>query len=71
MGEERTCVPLGRRIWRAESLGTRNALSSSLVELSSEVEELTAVGEEGVADGGGEESRAESGGEIGQARGEG
>ena len=47
------------------SLGTGKALSSSSVELSSDVEEFTAVGEEGVVEGGGEDSLAASGGGIG------
>ena len=46
------------------------ALSSLSVSSSSEVEELTAVGEEGVVKGGGEDSLAASGGGIGRARGE-
>ena len=41
------------------------------MELSSDMEEFTAVGEEGVVKGGGEDSLAASGGGIGQARGEG
>ena len=58
MGEERTQVPLGSQMWKAESLG--KALSSSSVESSSNIEELTAVGEEGVIEGGGEDNLVES-----------
>ena len=53
------------------SLGTGKALSSLSVELLSDVEEFTAVGEEGVVEGGGEDILATSGGGIGRARGEG
>ena len=52
------------------SLGTGKALSSLTVELSSSVEEFTAVGEEGVVKGGGEDILTASGGGIGRARGE-
>ena len=55
---------------KAESLGMGKVLSSSSVESSSNIEELTAVDEEGVIEGGGEDNLAESGGGIGQARGE-
>ena len=55
---------------KAESLGMGKVLSSSSVKLSSNVEELTAVGEEGVIEGGGEDNLAESGGGIGRVRGE-
>ena len=47
------------------SLGTGKALSSLSVELLSSVEEFTAVGEEGVIEGGGEDILAASGGGIG------
>ena len=47
------------------SLGTGKALSSSSVESSSSVDEFTAVGEEGVIEGGGEDILAASGGGIG------
>ena len=47
------------------SLGTGKSLSSSLVRSSSSVEEFTAVGEEGVVEGGGEDILAASGGGIG------
>ena len=47
------------------SLGIGKALSSSSVELSSDGEELTAVGKEGVVEDGGEDNLAESGGGIG------
>ena len=70
MGEERTRVSLGSWMCKAESLGMGKALSSSSVESSSDIEELTAVGEEGVIEGGGEDNLAESGGGIGRARGE-
>ena len=40
------------------------------MESSSDVDEFTAVGEEGVIKGGGEDSLAASGGRIGRARGE-
>ena len=53
------------------SLGTGKALSSSSVESLSDVEEFTAVGEEGVVKCGGEDILAASGGGIGRARGEG
>ena len=66
MGEERTQVPLGSQIWKAESLG--KALSSLSVESFSNIEELTAVDEEGVIEGGGEDNLVESGGRIGQVR---
>ena len=55
----------------AVSLGTGKALSSSLVRLSSDVEEFTAVGEEGVIKDGGEDILAARGGGIGRTRGEG
>ena len=70
MGEERTRVPLGSQMCKAASLGMGKALSSSSVESFCEIEELTAVGEEEVVEGGGEDILAESGGGIGQARGE-
>ena len=47
------------------SLGTGKALPSLSVELSLDVEEFTAVGEEGVVEGGGEDILAASGGGIG------
>ena len=47
------------------SLGTGKALSSLSLRSSSSVEEFTAVGEEGVVEGGGEEILAASGGGIG------
>ena len=47
------------------SLGTGKALSSSSVESSSDVEEFTAVGEEGVIEDGEEDSLVASGGGIG------
>ena len=65
MGEERTQVPLESQMCKAESLGIGKVLSSSSVELSSDVEELTPMGEEGVVEGGGEDNLVESGGGIG------
>ena len=53
------------------SLGTGKALSSSFVESSSDVEEFTAVGGEGVIEDGEEDSLVANGGGIGQAGGEG
>ena len=50
---------------KAESLGMGKALSSLSVELSSDVEELTAVGKKGVVEGGGEDNLAESRGRVG------
>ena len=44
---------------------------SGSVKSSSESVELTAVGEDGVVDGGGEDSLEERGGGMGRARGEG
>ena len=64
-------MPLGSQMCKAVSLGTGKALFSSLVELLSEVEEFTVVGEEGVIEDGGEDILAARGGGIGQARGEG
>ena len=58
-------MPLESQMCRVVSLGTGNALSSSSVESSSDVEEFTAVGEEGVVEGGGEDNLAASGGGIG------
>ena len=55
---------------KAESLGMGKVLFSSSVKLSSNVEELTAVGEEGVIEGEGEDNLTESGGGIGRVRGE-
>ena len=55
----------------AISLGTGKALLSGSVKLSSELVELTAVGEEGVVDGGGEDNLEVRGGGMGRARGEG
>ena len=55
----------------AISLGTGKALLSGSVKLSSESVELTAVGEEGVVDGGGEDNLEARGGGMGRARGEG
>ena len=53
------------------SLGIGKALSLLSAESSSDVEEFTTVGEEGVIEDGGEDSLAASGGGIGRARGEG
>ena len=55
---------------KVESLGMGKALSSSSVESSSDIEELTTVGKEGVVESGGEDNLAESGGRIGRVRGE-
>ena len=55
----------------ALSLGIGKALLSGLVRSSPESVEFTAVGEEGVVEGGGEDNLAARGGGIGQARGEG
>ena len=64
-------VPSGRRVCWAISLGKGKALLSGSVKLSSESVELTAVGEEGVVDGGGEDNLEARGGGMGRARGEG
>ena len=53
------------------SLGIGKAPLSGSVKSSSELVEFTAVGEEGVVEGGGEDSLVARGGGIGQARGEG
>ena len=53
------------------SLGTGKAPLSGLVKSSSESVEFTAVGDEGVVEGGGEDSLVASGGGMGRARGEG
>ena len=63
-------VPSGSRMCWAMSLGTGKALLSGSVKLSSESVELTAVGEEGVVEGGGEDSLEARGGGMGRARGE-
>ena len=55
----------------AVSLGIGKAPLSGLVKSSSESVEFTAVGEEGVVEGGGKDNLAARGGGIGQARGEG
>ena len=47
-----------------------NALSSSSVELLSNMDKFTAVREEGVVDGRGDDSLTARGGGIGQAKGE-
>ena len=52
----------------ATSLGTGKALSSLSVRSSSSVEEFTAVGEEGVVEGGGEDILVASGG-LGEQEG--
>ena len=64
-------VPSGRRMCWAVSLGTRKAPLSGLVKSSSESVEFTAVGEEGVVEGGGEDNLEARGGGMGRARGEG
>ena len=63
-------MPSGRQICWAVSLGIGKALLLGSVKSSSESVEFTAVGVEGVVDGG-EDNLAESGGGIGRARGEG
>ena len=64
-------VPSGRWMCWAISLGIGKALLSGSVKLSSKSVELTAVGEEGVVEGGGEDSLEARGGGMGRARGEG
>ena len=71
MGEESICVPSGRRMCWAVSLGTGKAPLSGSVKSSSESVELTAVGEEGVVEGGGKDSLETRGGGMGRARGDG
>ena len=71
MGEESTRVPSGRRICWAVSLGIGKAPLSGSVKSSSESVELTAVGEDGVVEGGGDDSLEARGGGMGRARGEG
>ena len=53
------------------SLGIGKAPLSGSVKLSSESVEFTAVGEEGVIEGGGEDNLEARGGGMGRARGEG
>ena len=53
------------------SLGIEKALLLGLVKSSSESVEFTAVGDEGVVEGGGEDSLVERGGGMGRVRGEG
>ena len=53
------------------SLGIGKALLSGSVESSSESVEFTAVGEEGVIEGGGEDNLEARGGGMGQVRGKG
>ena len=65
------CMPSGRWMCWAVSLGTGKAPLSGLVKSSSESVEFTAVGEEGVVEGGGEDSLEARGGGMGCARGEG
>ena len=55
----------------AVSLGIGKAPLSGSVKSSSESVEFTAVGEEGVVEGGGEDNLVVRGGGIGRARGEG
>ena len=64
-------VPSGRRMCWAVSLGTGKAPLSGSVKSSSKSVELTAVGEEGVVEGGGEDSLEMRGGGMGRARGDG
>ena len=65
MGEESTRVPLGSQMCWAVSLGAGKALSFLSVRLSSDVEEFTVVGEEGVVEGGGEDIQVARGGGTG------
>ena len=58
-------MPSGRRICWVVSLGTGKAPLSGSVKSSSESVEFTAVGDEGVVEGGGEDSLAERGGGMG------
>ena len=53
------------------SLGIEKALLLGLVKSSSESVEFTAVGDEGVVEGGGEDSLVDRGGGMGRVRGEG
>ena len=62
MGEESIRVPSGRQICWVVSRGIGKAPLSGSVKLSSESVEFTAVGDEGVVEGGGEDSLAERGG---------
>ena len=64
------CMPSGRRMCWAISLGTGKAPLSGSVKSSSESVELTAVGEDRVIEGGGEDSLEERGGGMGRARGD-
>ena len=64
-------VPSGRRMCWAVSLGIGKAPLSGSVKSSSESVEFTAVGEEGVVEGGGEDSLEARGGGMGRARGDG
>ena len=70
VGEESTRVPLERRICCAASRGIGKAPLSGSVKSSSESVEFTAVGDEGVDEGGGEDSLAASGGRMARAKGE-
>ena len=63
-------VPSGRRMCWEVSLGTGKAPLSGSVKSSSELMELTAVGEEGVVEEGGEDSLEVRGGGMGRARGD-
>ena len=63
--------PSGRRMCWAVSLGIGKAPLSGSVKSSSESVELTAVGDEGVVEGGGEDSLEARGGGMGRARGDG
>ena len=65
MGEDSTHMLSGSQICWAVSLGTGNAPSLLSVRSSSDVEEFTVVGEEGVVDGGGEDSLAAREGGMG------
>ena len=71
MGEESTRVLSGRRMCCVTSRGIGKAPLSGLVKSSSESVEFTAVGDDGVVEGGGEDNLAARGGGMGRARGEG
>ena len=58
-------MPSGRQMCWATSLGTRKAPLSGSVKSSSESVEFTAVGDEGVVEGGGEDSLVARGGGMG------
>ena len=71
MGEESIRVPSGRQMCWAVSLGIGKAPLSGSVKSSSESVELTAVGGEGVVEGGGKDSLEARGGGMGRVRDDG